>query len=438
MDYDGMDDAMTNEANKQPSVLRRLGLTGAVIVVACLAAGATFLGYGVDANLPWPVTSNTTIAAKYCGGTVQAGTGSTGFFTVTVPGVSGFPSNCVVNITNGDTTTLRGKGIAGLSGSGCSTLNILWPGQTCKIGIVSGAWSVLSRPGRWRPPQTFGPLTNFFSDYTSGSDVTGVTDGLAPGAAAFKSAQHCLTFIEDQVDFDAIGQTQAACNMAAATTDQDGVHAPFHDLVGAQGGAALELLGASLSIAGAVSNGGLCEITVSSTATYSANEIVSVYGVGGATGCNGTWKVTVTDSTHLTLQNTTFGGSYTSGGTVTNGSAISVTGTQALQCFFASNFEVANIHWQSNQTVFNPTSSCYVTLLGGNMFGGSPTGSLIQVDNLAQLHTDFDMGITSGASISAIQVIGKGMLTSDAGGNINFLPSVNPTFTQFAYADTQG
>jgi hypothetical protein len=69
-------------------------------------------------------------------------------FTVTVPSVSGFPSNCVVNITNGDTTTLRGKGIAGLGGSGCSTQNILWPGQTCKIGIVNGAWAVLSRPGR--------------------------------------------------------------------------------------------------------------------------------------------------------------------------------------------------------------------------------------------------------------------------------------------------
>src|SRR5580704_2533958 len=181
MAYDGKDDAMINQANKQSGLLRRFGLAGAIIVAACLAAGDTFLGYGVDANLPWPVTANTTIAAKYCGGTVQAGTGSTGFFTITVPGVSGFPSNCVVNITNGDTTTLRGKGIAGLSGSGCSTQNVLWPGQTCKIGIVNGAWAVLSRPGRWRPPPTFGTLTNFYSDFNNGSDSTGAADGLAPG-----------------------------------------------------------------------------------------------------------------------------------------------------------------------------------------------------------------------------------------------------------------
>jgi hypothetical protein len=437
MDYDGMDDAMTNQANKQTGVLRRFGLAGAAIVAACLAAGATFLGYGVDANLPWPVTANTTIAAKYCGGTVQAGTGSTGFFTVTVPAVSGFPSNCVVNITNGDTTALRGKGIAGLSGSGCSTQNILWPGQTCKIGIVNGAWAVLSRPGRWRPPQTFGTLTNFYSDYTNGTDTTGATDGLAPGSSAFKTASHCLTFVGDQIDFNALGQTQAACNMAAATNDLAGMHIPFHDLSGAQGGAALQLIGASLSISGAISNGGLCEIAVPSTATYSVNEIVSVYGVNGATGCNGTWKITVTDGTHLTLQSTTFGGSYTSGGTVTNGSAIIATNEQALQCFFGTTIEFANVFFQSNQDVFNPTSGCYAILGGGNIFGGSPpAGSLIAVRYRAQLHITADIGVASGAANAAIQANLGALFTSDAAANVNFLPGINPSFSGlgFVYA----
>ncbi len=430
---------MTNQANKQSGLLRRFALIGAVVVAACLAAGATFLGYGVDANLPWPVTSNTTIGAKYCGGTVQAGTGSTGFFTITVPGVSGFPSNCVVNVTNGDTTTLRGKGIAGLSGSGCSTQNVLWPGQTCKIGIVNGAWAVLSRPGRWRPPATFGTQTNFYSDYVNGSDATGATDGMAPGAAAFKTANHCLTFIVDQIDEDALGQTQAVCNMAAATNDLSGLHLPYHnDVVGAQGGAAFSLNGASLSITGAVSNGGLCEIALSSTATYSANEIVSVYNIGGATGCNGTWKVTVTDGTHLTLQGTTFGGSYTSGGTVTNGSAIVATNDQAMQCFFGTTIQFSNIYFQANQDVFNPTSRCYVIMLGGNIFGGSPTGSLIKIQANAQYHAIGDIGIASGASNAAIQTSTGGFFLQDDGVNINFLPGVNPSFGgAFAYADLQ-
>jgi hypothetical protein len=144
MAYDGMDNAMTNQANKQSGLLRRFGLTGAAIVAACLAAGATFLGYGVDANLPWPVTSNTTIAAEYCGGTVLAGTGSTGQFTLTLPAVTGFPSNCSVLIKNGDTT--NGKV---LSGFPSDLPTILWPLQSVGVKIVNGVWQTFYNPGRW-------------------------------------------------------------------------------------------------------------------------------------------------------------------------------------------------------------------------------------------------------------------------------------------------
>ena len=137
-----MDDAMTNQANKQTGLLRRFGLTGAIIVAACLGAGATFLGYGVDANLPWPVTANTTIAAKHCGGTVLAGTGSTGQFTLTLPAVTGFPSNCSVLIKNGDTT--NGKILSGFP----SDLNsILYPQQSVGVKIVNAAWQSAASVG---------------------------------------------------------------------------------------------------------------------------------------------------------------------------------------------------------------------------------------------------------------------------------------------------
>lgn len=146
MAYDGMDNAMTNQANKQSGLLRRFGLTGAVIVAACLAAGATFLGYGVDANLPWPVTSNTTIAAKYCGGTVLAGTGSTGQFTLTLPAVTGFPSNCSVLIKNGDSTNTKT-----LSGFPADLYATLWPKQSVGVKIVNGAWQTFYNPGAYLP-----------------------------------------------------------------------------------------------------------------------------------------------------------------------------------------------------------------------------------------------------------------------------------------------
>jgi|GEM_PF-5288923 len=147
MAYDGMHDAMTKEANKQTRVLRRLAMTGALIMAAGLGAGATFLGYGVDANLPWPVTANTTIAAKHCGGTVLAGTGSTGQFTLTLPAVTGFPSDCSVLIKNGDST--NGKI---LSGFPSDFFPILYPQQSAGVKIVNGAWQSFYNPGPWNVP----------------------------------------------------------------------------------------------------------------------------------------------------------------------------------------------------------------------------------------------------------------------------------------------
>jgi hypothetical protein len=101
---------------------------------------------------------------------------------------------------------------------------------------------------------------------------------------------------------------------------------------------------------------------------------------------------------------------------------------------------VANVFFQSNQTIFNPTTGCYVLLSGGNVFDGTSNGALIQVDTHAQLHTAGDIGIASGAGNAAVQVISNGLFTSDSAGNINFLPGVNPSFSglAFAYTDTQG
>ena len=140
-------------------------------MAACLAAGATFLGYGVDANLPWPVTANTTIAAKYCGGTVLAGTGSTGQFTLTLPTVSGFPSDCSVLIKNGDGT--NGKI---LSGFPSDLYAMLWPKQSVGVKIVNGAWQTFYNPGPWTPTNT----AQLFCRVPPGSKSN---DCLTPGTA---------------------------------------------------------------------------------------------------------------------------------------------------------------------------------------------------------------------------------------------------------------
>ena len=139
--------AMTEEAtNEKPMAAKQPNMLGAGIVTGFLLIGATILGYGIDSNTPWPVTANTTIAPKHCMGTILAGTGSTGQFTLTLPTVTGFPSNCSVLIKNGDTT--NGKILAGFPPD---VKVILYPSQSIGIKIVNGTWQSFYNPGPWSP-----------------------------------------------------------------------------------------------------------------------------------------------------------------------------------------------------------------------------------------------------------------------------------------------
>jgi hypothetical protein len=67
------------------------------------------------------------------------------------------------------------------------------------------------------------------------------------------------------------------------------------------------------------SNASPIEITTSTTNTLMNGQPVAISGVGGNTAANGTWQITVIDSSHFTLNNSTGNGSYTSGGTVFSG-----------------------------------------------------------------------------------------------------------------------
>lgn len=70
-------------------------------------------------------------------------------------------------------------------------------------------------------------------------------------------------------------------------------------------------------VTGAANNGsGLVRLTVGSTSGWTTGDYKTVSAVAGATGANGTFAITVIDGTHIDLQGSTFGGSYTSGGVV--------------------------------------------------------------------------------------------------------------------------
>ena len=71
------------------------------------------------------------------------------------------------------------------------------------------------------------------------------------------------------------------------------------------------------AVTGAADNGsGLIRITVASTSGWATNDSKTITGVAGTTEANGTWLITVVNSTHIDLQGSAFSNVYVSGGYV--------------------------------------------------------------------------------------------------------------------------
>lgn len=140
---------------------------------------------GVDANTLNTVTANYTIQTSDCGSTIQAGTGATGLFTITLPAVSGFSAICTINIKNGNSgTTGRGQVLAGFP---ADLNNVLWPTQALTVKIVNGVWATINNPGRWLIPGS--------RELCVRQDGSSVTDGLGDGTVA----ADCLNLIQTAV-----------------------------------------------------------------------------------------------------------------------------------------------------------------------------------------------------------------------------------------------
>lgn len=170
-------------------------------------AGVGFMSSaGVDTNILVSKTANYTIAATDCGKTIQAGTGSTGFFTLTFPSVSGFSTVCSVKIVNGDTG--RGKAIAGLTG-----ITKLYPGQTMGAKIVNGAWMLFDKPTRWLIPN--GSSVTLFLNKDNGVNTNDCLGTGATGACA-TSAQ-IMTDIATNMDVEGTITIQWGCSATPCT-----------------------------------------------------------------------------------------------------------------------------------------------------------------------------------------------------------------------------
>ncbi|HZP77522.1 MAG TPA: hypothetical protein VFB45_15365 [Pseudolabrys sp.] len=184
---------------------------------------AARLPSGVDASVLNTQTTGYTIQTSDCGKIIQAGTGSTGLFTLTLPAVTGFASNCVVSVKNGDST--RGKVISGFPSDFGAGGSILYPLQFGQVRIVNGAWVTAVNPGKW---QSSSGVT-FQVNHASGSDAA-TNDGLATGASAFATLQHCVDVLHAQVTN--VGQQPTCQNAAETFTENVSVVGAFNSASG--------------------------------------------------------------------------------------------------------------------------------------------------------------------------------------------------------------
>ena len=113
-------------------------------------------------------------------------------------------------------------------------------------------------------------------------------------------------------------------------------------------------------------HGGLWEIETAAPTGLTTGASVTITGVVPNYGENNDWLVTVIDSTHFTLQGSTFAGSYTSGGIVSTGPttlALSGAGNSASQSTF---FAAIHSTW--------PALTASINLLGELTLTDSTTG----------------------------------------------------------------
>jgi|ERR1700722_2708897 len=75
----------------------------------------------------------------------------------------------------------------------------------------------------------------------------------------------------------------------------------------------------NMAVLGTSDDSGLVEIEVASTSALTTNQTVTISQVQGTTEANGTAEITVVDSTHFTIQGSTYANAYVSGGVVTFG-----------------------------------------------------------------------------------------------------------------------
>jgi hypothetical protein len=177
---------------------------------------------------------------------------------------------------------------------------------------------------------------------------------------------------------------------------------------------------ATISVTGAVNDGtGKVKLTVSSTSGWTTNDVKVVSGVVGTTEANGRWKITVVDSTHITLQGSTFANAYVSGGIVSS-IALTLTNVQGAKIYGAGRFTTGitlatsgaillgtdGFEYSSIEDIFfsGPSASTGSVALDLDRVTGASGFVSVQSNHLQSLYVyNFDVGIRVGLTGSSSQ-----------------------------------
>jgi len=117
-------------------------------------------------------------------------------------------------------------------------------------------------------------------------------------------------------------------------------------------------------VSGITNNGGLIQITVTTTSGFITGQNVLVGEVDGVTGANGIWTITVINENQLELQGSSFSGTYVGGGYVINSPSVPYNFDQIPRTMPLSLLAVGGIQWINNA--------------GNNVSWLNNTGSAIQ------------------------------------------------------------
>lgn len=311
--------------------------------------------------------------------------GST-YFAVTLAVPSSYASGFTVRLVNEDSG--RAKWVI----PGNQPPFFLWPAQNVTLTSFDGIW--LYRPEMWLHPggSTGGNLLAYAKP--SGSDVLGATDGLDPGMP-FATPQAGLGILLDQVKFRTTfdgANTRLVMNLARAYNYSVGFHIPMHDVLGAQGGAAVKVRGAYQDITGAQNDGtGKTLVIIADTSSYSAGQSVMIYGAGSVDGKRTIHSVLNANGLIINVGFT----SWTGGGTITDGSGIAInSGSQSpVETYFSTVVQFQDLLFDNpGGFLFDVTKGSVVYLVDGNMFGQTG-GTAMRINANSEVELDGAVGI---------------------------------------------